>query len=89
MNIQGISPSSRSNSRWKLPKFREEVASLRNNNFNIPFIALTESWLKPEITEAQLTIEGFNIFRCDREKSQHGGVLLYINNNIIIDCTET
>ena len=89
MNIQGISPSCRSNSRWKLPKFREEVTSIRNNNFNIPFIALTESWLKPEITEAQLTIEGFNIFRCDRQKSQHGGVLLYINNNIIIDGTET
>ena len=33
---------------------------------NIPFIALTETWLKPYITDAMVDIEGYYVFRSDR-----------------------
>ena len=85
LNIQGLNPSPNSKSGWKIQKLREEIDLLQENNFHIPFVALVETWLRPEIADAQININGFNIFRQDRDKVQHGGVLLYINNKISID----
>ena len=84
-NVQGLNPSPKSKSGWKIPRLREEIQSLQEKNFHIPFVALVETWLRPEIADAQINIDGFNIFRQDRDKVQHGGVLLYINNKISID----
>ena len=83
-----MNPSPNSKSGWKLNRLREEVQSIYDNNYNVPFIALVETWLRPEITEAQICVNGFNTFRCDREKRQHGGVMIYINNKIVIDTFE-
>ena len=85
MNIQGINPSINSKSGWKLPRLKEEITSIYDKQYNIPFIAIVETWLKPEITEAQICVKGFNTFRCDRDQKQHGGVLLYINDKLVID----
>ena len=51
---------------------------------NIPFIALTETWLKPYITDAMVDIEGYNVFRSDRSTRTGGGVLLYCHERIPI-----
>ena len=85
MNIQGFNPSPRSRSGWKLPKLKEEINSLLEKKFNVPFVGIVESWLKPEIMDTEINILNYNIFRCDRKKSQHGGVLLYVHQNIIIN----
>ena len=59
LNIQGFNPSPNSKSGWKLPKMREEISSLQKNNYFIPFVAIVESWLRPEIADAQINITGF------------------------------
>ena len=51
-------------------------------------MGLVETWLRPEVDNAQLYITGFNVFRQDRRNKSHGGVLLYVNKKIIIDCVE-
>lgn len=43
LNIQGLNPSPRSKSGWKIPRLREEIDFLKDKSFSIPFIALVES----------------------------------------------
>ena len=59
----------------------------RDNNHSLPFIALTETWLKSYISDAQLHITGYAVSRSDRAKRLGGGVLLYSHLNIPV--TET
>ena len=89
LNIQGMSPSLRSKSFWKLQMLKEEVITLKQQSIYIPFIAITESWIKPHICDGQMLIENYNIFRADREVSKNGGVLLYVHNSIIIDISSS
>ena len=67
---------------------REYVSDLQDNNFFVPFVALVETWLCPEVDDAQINITGFNVFRQDRRMKKHGGVLLYVNKKIVIDSFE-
>ena len=85
MNIQGFNPSARSKSSWKLPRLNEELDFYKNQKFNVPFLALAETWLKKEITEAEISISGYNIFRSDRESTAHGGVILYVHEKIVVN----
>ena len=85
LNVQGLNPSPRSKSSWKLPKLKEEIALFHEQGYTVPFLAIAESWLKTEITDTEINIPNYNIFRCDRVKVQHGGVLLYVEHNITID----
>ena len=62
---------------------------IQKAKINIPFIAVVESWLKPYVLDAQLYIEGFQIFRADRKHSKNGGTLLYINDQICVDISES
>ena len=47
----------------------------------IKFIALTETWLQPYHSDAQVPIDGFNVYRSDRKDRRGGGVLLYSHVN--------
>ena len=85
LNIQGYNPSPSSKSGWKLPRMREYVTELQENHFFVPFVALVETWLCPEVDNAQIAITDFNIFRQDRIRKKHGGALLYINKNGILE----
>ena len=56
------------------------------------FIGLSETWLQSHL-DAELTIEGYTIFRCDsarRKKSSRGrltgGAALYVRNDIACSC---
>ena len=49
------------------------------------FIALTETWLQDH-TEAELKIEGYSLFRCDRQRKRKrgrssGGVCVYMRDD--------
>ena len=67
---------------WKLTYFTEEI--LEQTKKRIPIIALSETWLKPHITNAQIKIPNYQIVRADREKRYCGGVLLYILDSFTI-----
>ena len=87
MNIQGMSPSADTHSRWKLPYFQEHYISESNNP--PPYIAFTESWLKPFISDVQVAIPHYNITRADRIKCERGGVILYTHESLPLSDTAT
>ena len=45
-------------------------------------IGIPESWAHNDITDAELGLEGYVMFRKDRIGKKGGGVLLYIKENI-------
>ena len=45
-------------------------------------IGITESWANNDITDAELGLEGYVMFRKDRMGKRGGGVLLYVNEAI-------
>ena len=53
-----MNPSPRSQSFWKLQQVTIEIEKLKKKNFIVPFVAITESWIKPHISDAQLVING-------------------------------
>ena len=51
------------------------------NEFDI--LAFTETWLNPSVSTNELTIDSYKIpERKDRPGDSHGGVILYVKNNI-------
>ena len=65
------------------------LKDVRSKNHSVPFIALTETWLKSYIDDAQLDIPGYNLFRSDRSARVGGGVLLYSHENLPISNVKT
>ena len=51
---------------------------------NAPFIAITETHLKPEILDPEVKIDGWSLYRTDRGPGKtHGGVAIYLRNDLI------
>ncbi|KER25517.1 hypothetical protein T265_07034 [Opisthorchis viverrini] len=42
-------------------------------------IALTETWLTPDVSDAEISIDGYFIFRADSKRGRAGGVALYLH----------
>ena len=53
----------------------------------IPFIALTETWLKPYIHDSQVNIEGYLVSRSDRGTRKRVGTVEKKTRYIIIGRT--
>ena len=85
LNVQGINPSLRSKSFHKIRYLSERINHLNHKKQPVSFMAIVETWLKEHITDAQLHIQDYNIYRSDRSISKNGGVMLYIHNSITID----
>ena len=85
-----MNPSARSKTRWKLPYLRNELLKYTSRKLPLPFIAVTETWLKSYITDAmdtgQIDIEHYNVSRSDRSTriGRGGGVLLYSHESVPI-----
>ena len=88
LNVQSINPSARSKCSWKMP-YLEEIIKQKSQTNCLPFIAITESWLKSYVHDAQISIEDYNLHRCDRNTRVGGGVLLYTYRDLHITNTET
>ena len=65
-----------------MPELESYIRSEKSTNHSIPFLALTETWLKSYMSDAQLHIPGYVVSRSDRAKRVGGGVLLYSHSNI-------
>eukprot|EP00116_Pleurobrachia_bachei_P002158 sb/3462420/ len=83
LNGRSISPSAAGNTRWKLP-FIESVLLRDTNSPPSIALAISESWLKPYISDAQIQIQGYNSFRSDRPERKGGGCVLYVQEQIPI-----
>ena len=82
-----MSPQASSDSRWKVPYLSETL--LNSSRDTIPFISITESWLKGYIADAQLIIPNYSVYRCDRSKRIRGGALLYIHSSLLVSDVAT
>ena len=74
MNIRGLFLQKNRNK----PKHLKDLAT----QSNAPWIALTETWLKPEIESAEIQIHGYKLYRADREGRTHGGCALYVRDDL-------
>ena len=83
VNIQGLFSSGGAD---KIT-FLSDQASLKNS----PLIAITESWLSPDILDAEVErqIPGFRIIRADRIDRICGGVAAYLRNDIPGDTVDS
>ena len=52
------------------------------DDIKLHIIGITESWANNDITDAELGLEGYAMFRKDRMGRRGGGVLLYIKDTI-------
>lgn len=70
------------NIRSLLPK-RENISSILDDS-NTDIAVLTETWLHPNILDAELFsgVNIFSIYRCDRSERKGGGVLIAIKNTL-------
>ena len=69
------------------PKLSEVQELLLRQNVQIGCIV--ESWLKDHISDSVVNIEGYNIVRKDRSSLDHGGVCVYIKEDIKYEIAET
>ena len=89
LNIHSCNPGSHSTSRWKVPQLANELSNERRKNHTVPFVALTETWLKSYVEDAQLEIPGYSLYRCDRGARVGGGVALYSHEKLPITNVKT
>ena len=82
LNSQGLSPSAACNSRWKLPYISNHV--LNQTDIFKPFMAITESWLKGYISDAQIRVPNYTPLRADRERRKCGGAMLLVHNSLLV-----
>ena len=73
-NIEGLQPRKK---RYKVGMIKEMAIEK-----NAQIISLTETHLNNEILDAEVNIEGFNMYRADRTQTTKGGVAVYIRREI-------
>ena len=49
---------------------------------NFDVICITESWLDGRTSDDDIQIENFKLFRRDRTGDHHGGICVYVRNNV-------
>ena len=49
---------------------------------NFDLICISESWLDSETSDDDIKIENFKLFRRDRSVDHHGGICVYVPNNV-------
>ena len=59
----------------------DELHEVINSN-DIDIACITETWLRNHIDDNIVTLSGFRLVRLDRSTSQHGGVCMYVKNDI-------
>ena len=74
-NCQGL--------RSKLAELTSTVCATKSS-----LVLLTETWLDDTILDGELNIPGYVIYRSDRVIRQHGGVAIYVENNITVSSIE-
>ena len=54
-------------------------------------IAVTESWLKPEVKDSELLVNmpGYSVFRSDRKGRKNGGVCVFLQDQLSAECIGT
>ena len=51
---------------------------LYTQQYKLTFITVTESWTRGNVSDSELQLNGYKLFRKDRQTKKEGGVLLYV-----------
>jgi hypothetical protein len=79
INVQSLFPQDgQGYSRRKI----NEIETTLIDDMNIDIICLSETWLKPNILDDDIDINGYKFRRNDRTEARSGGVGMYINDSI-------
>jgi len=50
---------------------------------DVDIIGVTESWASPQVLDTEISLNGYQLFRCDRSSpNKGGGVLLYVRDSL-------
>ena len=88
LNAQCITPCATSANKWKIPYISETILNSGTGN-TVPFLAITETWLKNYITDAQIAVPNYSPVRADRDKRRGGGALLYVHSSLTYENVST
>ena len=84
-NVAGINPKVQKQ-KIRLRTIRENVIQRKKQ---IPFFVFTETHLKEDILDAEISIPGYCILRADRSMRRQGGVAIYYHHSFSISDTQT
>jgi len=59
-----------------------KLAEIRKRIKHFDIVAITETWAHDQISDTELEVDGFSIFRADRKDRAGGGVLLYVKSTL-------
>jgi hypothetical protein len=59
-----------------------KMSELRKKVEGFDIVGITETWAGVNVNDAQLAIDGFNMFRMDRQGGKGGGLALYVNERL-------
>ena len=72
------------NARGLFSKIDELRARILGNNFDV--IGVAETWLNDNIVDAEISLDGYKLYRKDRscvKPGKAGGIVLYVNSEIV------
>ena len=79
---------------WNVRSILNKIDSISTklSENNIAVLVITESWLKPDIPDAMICIEGYTHYRYDRKfinqkgyLKRGGGIIIYLKNSLLYD----
>ena len=68
--------------RYNVQSFANKMDFIQLELCNFDVICITESWLDCRTSDADIKIENFKVFRRDRPGDHHGGICVYVRNNV-------
>jgi hypothetical protein len=66
-----------------LAKYSDLVAYV--NDLKPTFLSLTETWLSDVVPDSLVSLDGYTIYRNDRNHKKGGGVCIYVSNELLSD----
>ena len=79
LNARSLNPSASSETRYKLENLKDTIC---NSDIPAMAVAITETWWRPEFSDAQVGIPGYSVIRSDREGRVGGGCALYLHSSL-------
>ena len=67
---------------YNVQSLSNKVDLIQSELSNFDIICLTETWLDQRTIDDDLALNGFNLHRRDRPGDHHGGICVYVNQNI-------
>jgi len=65
-----------------IDRFLGKFEEFKRRILECDIIGVVETWLTDDISDAELKISGYELYRKDRTKSKGGGIILYVKESL-------